>query len=121
MTPWPVIEKRLKAAAAADFVVTLYNPASKKRREGLVRAMEIFTAARPTDCPVIIARNLGRPGEHVQIITLREFDPNLIDMLTLVMIGGTETRVIESGDGRRAYTPRGYGDQIKSKTEQQAS
>jgi len=121
MTPWPVIEKRLKAAAAADFVVALYNPASKKRREGLVRAMEIFTAARPTDCPVIIARNLGRPGEHVQIITLREFDPNLIDMLTLVMIGGTETRVIESGDGRRAYTPRGYGDQIKSKTEQQAS
>lgn len=121
MTPWPVIEKRLAAAASADFVVALYNPASKKRRQGLARAVEIFAAARPADCPVIVARNLGRAGEHVEIIKLSEFDPDSIDMLTLVMVGGSETRAIDSGDGKRAYTPRGYGDAVKQKAKQKAS
>jgi cobalt-precorrin 5A hydrolase/precorrin-3B C17-methyltransferase len=121
MTPWPVIEKRLEAAASADFVVALYNPASKKRRQGLARAVEIFAAARPADCPVIVARNLGRAGEHVKIVALSDFDPDTIDMLTLVMIGGNETRAIESGDGRRVYTPRGYGAQARQKAKRQAS
>jgi len=109
MTPWAVIEDRLRAAAAADFVVALYNPASKRRREGLTRAMEIFAAARPVNCPVIVARNLGRAEEKVHIVALGAFDPDTIDMLTLVMIGGRKTRLIETGDGPRAYTPRGYG------------
>ncbi len=109
MTPWPVIEERLRAAAAADFVVALYNPASKRRRRGLARAMEILAAARPEDCPVIVARNLGREEENVRIMALGEFDPGTVDMLTLVMVGGRETRLIETGDGRRVYTPRGYG------------
>ncbi len=121
MTPWPVIEKRLEAAASADFVVALYNPASKKRRQGLARAVEIFAAARPADCPVIVARNLGRAGEHVNIVALSDFDPDMIDMLTLVMIGGNQTRAIESGDGRRVYTPRGYGAQAKQQAKQQAT
>ncbi len=120
MTPWAVIEKRLQAAASADFVVALYNPASKKRRQGLARAVEIFADARPADCPVIVARNLGRAGEHVEIIALSEFDPDSIDMLTLVMIGGSETRAIDSGDGKRVYTPRGYGDAAKQKAKRQA-
>ena len=115
MTPWAVIEERLRAAAAADFVVALYNPAAKRRREGLARAMEIFAAARPPDCPVIVARNLGRAEENVRIMALSEFDFDSIDMLTLVMIGGRETRLIETGDGRRTYTPRGYGDRAESK------
>jgi len=109
MTPWAVIEERLRAAAAADFVVALYNPASKQRREGLTRAMEVFAAARPSDCPVIVARNLGRSEETVRMVALGEFDPDTIDMLTLVMVGGRETRLIETGDGPRVYTPRGYG------------
>ena len=121
MTPWPVIEKRLEAAASADFVVALYNPASKKRRQGLARAVEIFAAARPADCPVIVARNLGRAGERVEIVALEGFDPDSIDMLTLVMIGGSETRAIDSGDGKRAYTPRGYGDAANPKAKRQAS
>jgi cobalt-precorrin 5A hydrolase/precorrin-3B C17-methyltransferase len=109
MTPWAVIEERLRAAAAAGFVTALYNPASKRRREGLVRAVEIFAAERPADCPVIVARNLGRAAERVQIVKLGAFDPESVDMLTLVMIGGRESRAIETGDGKRAYTPRGYG------------
>ncbi len=116
MTPWAVIEERLRAAAAADFVTALYNPASKRRRKGLVRAAEIFAAERSADCPVIVARNLGRAGEQVRITTLGAFDPDLIDMLTLVMIGGRESRAIETGDGRRAYTPRGYGAGTESHT-----
>ena len=108
MTPWAVIEERLRAVAAADFVVALYNPASKRRRQGLVQAMEIFAAARPADCPVIVARNLGRAGETVRMVALGDFDVDAIDMLTLVMVGGRETRLIETGDGPRIYTPRGY-------------
>lgn len=108
MTPWAVIEERLRAVAAADFVVALYNPASKRRRQGLVQAMEIFAAARPADCPVIVARNLGRTGETVRMVALGDFDVDAIDMLTLVMVGGRETRLIETGDGPRIYTPRGY-------------
>ena len=120
MTPWAVIEDRLCAAAAADFVVALYNPASKRRREGLTRAMEIFAAARPVDCPVIVARNLGRAEEKVHMVALGAFDPDTIDMLTLVMIGGRKTRLIETGDGPRAYTPRGYGRPAENKPKRAA-
>ena len=120
MTPWEVIEERLRAAAAADFVVALYNPASKRRREGLARAMEIFAAARPADCPVIVARNLGREEETVRIAPLSDFDSDLVDMLTLVMIGGRESRLIETGDGARAYTPRGYGARSTVKAKRRA-
>ena len=109
LTPWAVIEERLRAAAATDFVTALYNPASKNRREGLVRALKIFAAERPADCPVVVARNLGRAEEHVKIINLDNFEPNSIDMLTLVVIGGRKSRAMETGDGRRVYTPRGYG------------
>ena len=120
MTPWAVIEARLRAAAAADFVVALYNPASKRRRQGLVRAMEIFAAARPPDCPVIVARNLGRAEETVRMVALGDFDPNVVDMLTLVMVGGRETRLIETGDGPRIYTPRGYGAPAENKSKRTA-
>ncbi|MFP6689113.1 MAG: precorrin-3B C(17)-methyltransferase [Alphaproteobacteria bacterium] len=120
MTPWAVIEDRLRAAAAADFVVALYNPASKRRREGLTRAMEIFAAARPVDCPVIVARNLGRAEETVRMVALGDFDPDVVDMLTLVMVGGRETRLIETGDGPRIYTPRGYGPPAENKSKRTA-
>ncbi len=120
MTPWAVIEARLRAAAAADFVVALYNPASKRRRQGLVRAMEIFAAARPPDCPVIVARNLGRAEETVRMVALGDIDPDVVDMLTLVMVGGRETRLIETGDGPRIYTPRGYGAPVENKSKRTA-
>ncbi|MDP7345097.1 MAG: precorrin-3B C(17)-methyltransferase, partial [Alphaproteobacteria bacterium] len=75
----------------------------------LALARDILLEARPPETPVILARNLGRADEEIRIITLDDLDVDMVDMLTLVMVGGRETRLIETGDGRRVYTPRGYG------------
>lgn len=108
LTPWTAIERRLKAAAAGDFVIALFNPASGRRRSQLVRARNILLKARPTDTPVIVARNLDRPGERVETTTLGEFDPATVDMLTLVVIGSSATRLARIGGKRWVFTPRGY-------------
>lgn len=111
LTPWEVIEQRLKAAAEGDFVIALYNPVSKKRREQLGIARDIVLTSRPAETPVVLARNLGREEETVDVITLGELDADLVDMLTLVLIGSSETRAFERGTGKTSvYTPRGYGD-----------
>jgi cobalt-precorrin 5A hydrolase/precorrin-3B C17-methyltransferase len=109
LTPRDVIEQRVAAAADGDFVTVLYNPASRQRREGLSRALAILAAARPPETPVIHARNLGRAGEAVAVCRLKDFDPSPVDMLSLVMVGARQTRLVER-EGRAAfvYTPRGY-------------
>jgi cobalt-precorrin 5A hydrolase/precorrin-3B C17-methyltransferase len=109
MTPWPVIRARLDAAAAGDFVVALYNPRSARRQEGLAEAVSILLAHRPTQTPVLIARNLGRGGESWRITTLDALADAEIDMLTIVIVGSSITRVLAS-DPPRLYTPRGYSD-----------
>jgi cobalt-precorrin 5A hydrolase / precorrin-3B C17-methyltransferase len=111
MTPWPVIERRLLAAAEADFVTVLYNPASGRRRRGLARALEILATARPAATPVVLARNLGRAGETVDILPLAAVPQDAVDMLSLLIVGSNHTRALDRGHGRRlAYTPRGYLD-----------
>ncbi|HEV2547401.1 MAG TPA: precorrin-3B C(17)-methyltransferase [Stellaceae bacterium] len=107
LTPWPVIEQRLRAAAEGDFVVALYNPASERRRTQIVVAREILLARRAAETPVALARNLGRAGESVSVTTLGALDTGAIDMLTLVLVGNRATRVL-AGDPPRLYTPRGY-------------
>jgi cobalt-precorrin 5A hydrolase/precorrin-3B C17-methyltransferase len=107
LTPWAAIERRIAAAASADFVVALYNPRSSRRQVQLERALAILRAARGPDAPAALARNLGRDGERVEIATLAELDPAAIDMLTLVIVGSSTTRVIP-GRRPRLYTPRGY-------------
>jgi cobalt-precorrin 5A hydrolase / precorrin-3B C17-methyltransferase len=112
MTPWDVIKNRLDAAAAADFVVALYNPRSARRQTQLVEAMKILLRHRFPDTPVFIGRNLGRNGEQhrtIRLCTLAEAD---VDMLTIVLVGNSRTRRVESdhGDPPRLYTPRGYFD-----------
>ncbi|MEN2979853.1 precorrin-3B C(17)-methyltransferase [Tistrella bauzanensis] len=109
MTPWPVIERRVQAAADGDFVVAFYNPVSRRRRHQLARAREILLAARGPATPVILARNLGRPDETVTVIELGRLDVDAVDMLTLVMVGARGTRRLDLGQGVRVYTPRGYG------------
>jgi cobalt-precorrin 5A hydrolase / precorrin-3B C17-methyltransferase len=106
LTPWEAIETRLKAAAMGDFVVALYNPRSLRRTSQLVAARDILLEHRPADTPVVLARNLGRADEAVEIIDLGELDPARVDMLTLVMIGSSQTRRV--GGLRWIYTPRGY-------------
>jgi cobalt-precorrin 5A hydrolase / precorrin-3B C17-methyltransferase len=107
LTPWPVIERRLAAAAAGDFIVALYNPRSEKRQTQLPAACAILRAARAPETPVALARNLGRHGERVSVTTLGALDPDDVDMLTLVLIGSSTTRLVP-GDPLRLYTPRGY-------------
>ncbi len=109
LTPWQVIERRLEAAAAGDFVVALYNPVSGRRRRQLARAAAILAARRPADTPVVLARNLGRAGESVTVIDLEDLKPDRADMLTLVLVGSSETRRVTTGQGVWVYTPRGYG------------
>jgi cobalt-precorrin 5A hydrolase/precorrin-3B C17-methyltransferase len=109
LTPWPVIETRLKAAAAGDFVVAFYNPVSQRRRTQLAAARDILLAARPGETPVAIARNLGRDGEAVEITTLAALDPVDVDMLSIVLVGSRATRLVARPDGGRwMYTLRGY-------------
>ena len=109
LTPWPAIARRLRAAAEADFVVALYNPASARRRIQLAEARAILAAHRPPGCPVVVARNLGRDGERVDVTTLDRLDPDAVDMLTVIVVGNSQTRRLEQGGRRWLYTPRGYG------------
>ncbi|MBC8337804.1 MAG: precorrin-3B C(17)-methyltransferase [Rhodospirillales bacterium] len=102
------IERRLRAAADGDFVVALYNPVSKRRRTQLVSARDILLEKRPPETPVILARNLGRADETVRVISLGDLDVDMVDMLTLVMIGSSQSRTFETSAGMRVYTPRGY-------------
>ena len=109
LTPWTEIERRLDAAAAGDFVVALYNPASGRRREGLERALATLRAARPPATPLVHGRHLGRAGETLELSTLAELDPSAVDMLSLLIVGSSRTRAFATPDGRTfVYTPRGY-------------
>ena len=109
LTPWEDIRRRVRAAAEADFVVAFYNPVSRKRRTQLAFARDALLKHRPPETPVILATNLGREGEKVRIVALAELDVDDVDMLTVVVVGSSETRRVRTGDGRSfAYTPRGY-------------
>lgn len=105
LKPWPVIEARLAAAAAADFVLALYNPASKSRRTQLVAAKELLLTHRSPDTPVVVGRDVGGPAETVEVVTLSELDPDTVDMRCLLIVGSSQTRVAANG---RVFTPRHY-------------
>ena len=109
MTPWEAIRTRLKAAAAADFVVALYNPRSVRRPTRLAEAVEILLRHRPPQTPVFLGRNLGRAGEEGTVLTLSELAGAGIDMLSLVIVGNNSTRRLDSNPPR-LYTPRRYFD-----------
>jgi cobalt-precorrin 5A hydrolase / cobalt-factor III methyltransferase / precorrin-3B C17-methyltransferase len=103
-TAWPVIERRVTAAAEGDLVTCFYNPASRKRDWQLRRALELLAAHRPPGTPVGWVRDASRPGQAASLSTLGEFDPALADMHTLVVVGSSRTRV-QAG---RMVTPRDY-------------
>ena len=117
LTPWAVIEKRLTAAAAGDFVIAFYNPVSQRRRNQLARAVRILLHHRPAETPVIIGRNLGRAGEEIQSLRLDELTPERVDMLSIVLVGSSATRRIAKSDGGCwIYTPRGYAQKTPPHT-----
>jgi cobalt-precorrin 5A hydrolase / precorrin-3B C17-methyltransferase len=109
LKPWEIVERRIAAAAAADFAIAFYNPVSSQRSWQLTAAKEILLKFRSPTTTVILARNLGRVGQGVQVITLDELTPELADMRTVILIGSSQTRVIPRVDGGSwVYTPRSY-------------
>jgi cobalt-precorrin 5A hydrolase/precorrin-3B C17-methyltransferase len=104
LTPWEVIATRLEAAAAGDFVVSLYNPRSTRRVTQLRAALTILMGARPASTPAAIVTDVGRPGQRIVPTTLGELDPELVGMSSIVIVGASSTRWI----GGRMVTPRGY-------------
>lgn len=121
LTPWEAIEQRLQAAAEGDFVVAFYNPVSQRRRTQLAAAKDILLRHRPGETPVVLARNLGRDGETVKVVTLRELDIDAVDMLTLVIVGASSTRAVARPDGGRwVYTPRGYAKKMDAAKKERA-
>ena len=110
LKPWEIVERRLRAAAEGDFVIALYNPASKARPDRIHQAFELLRGVKAESTPVAFARAVGRPDEAIVLITLGEADPSIADMSTLVMIGSSETRFIERPDRQPwLLTPRTYG------------
>jgi len=109
LTPWESIQTRVKAAAEGDFVIAFYNPVSKRRRTQLAYARDVLLQHRPADTPVILATNLGRPGELVRIVPLGDLNVDDVDMLTVVVVGSSDSRTVTTGSGKTwVYTPRGY-------------
>ena len=104
MTSWEIIEKRITAAATADFVTAVYNPKSEGRYWQLHRLKEIFQESRSPETPVGYVRQAGREEETVVVTTLQDFDPEEVDMFTVMLIGNSQTYQFQN----RMVTPRGY-------------
>jgi len=104
LTPWAVIEKRLRAAAESDMAVALYNPRSQRRTWQLARARRLLLDHRPPSTPAGICTNVGRDGQEVVRTTLGELDPSAVGMLSIVIVGSSTTEVVND----RLVTRRGY-------------
>ncbi|OUO26747.1 precorrin-3B C(17)-methyltransferase [Lachnoclostridium sp. An298] len=106
LTPWEKIERRVRAAAEADFVICIYNPASKKRADYLKKACEMILEFRRPETVCGIVRNIGRDGESYEIMPLEKLRDTQVDMFTTVFIGNSNTMELNG----RMVTPRGYKD-----------
>jgi precorrin-3B C17-methyltransferase / cobalt-factor III methyltransferase len=102
LKPWPVIEKRLRLAAEADFAIALYNPRSASRPEGFARALEILKEATCGNRLIIFAHAVSTPKERIETLSLQDARPEMADMATLVIVGNSATRRV----GRWVYAPR---------------
>ncbi|TXR53650.1 precorrin-3B C(17)-methyltransferase [Reinekea thalattae] len=112
LTPWQTIEKRLHACGQGDFVVSFYNPKSKKRDWQINTARDILLQYRPASTPVLIGRQLTREDESITITTLEKLHADDVDMFTLVSVGNSESRHILNGNKEWVYTPRGYSKKL---------
>lgn len=112
LTPRVDILRRLQAAAEGDFVIAFYNPVSKTRRTLLAEAREILLRHRPANTPVLLASSLGRPEEEIRYRRLDALEVDEVDMLTVVLVGSSNSQLAQLGAGPRMYTPRGYARKI---------
>lgn len=106
LKPWALIEKRLRLAAEADFAMAFYNPRSKSRPEGFVRTLDVLKEACRDNRPVIFARNVSHADEQIRIVPLQDTTPDMADMRTVVIVGSSQTRLIQTGGAPIVYTPR---------------
>jgi precorrin-3B C17-methyltransferase len=110
LKPWPLIESRIEAAAAAGFVLALYNPVSQARPWQLGKAFNVLRRQLPAETPVIFGRAVGRSNESVEVARLAAADPTRADMATLIIVGSAATRMVERpGKPPLVYTPRAAG------------
>lgn len=110
LKPWSIIEKRLDLAAEADLALAFYNPISRSRPWQLGRALEIVAQHRTPHTPVVLGRDIGRPGQTLRVTTLGQLTPDQVDMRTMVLIGSSTTCVFPRAEGGDwVYTPRWYG------------
>ncbi|MBD9566070.1 precorrin-3B C(17)-methyltransferase [Pseudomonas sp. PDM09] len=110
LKPWSIIEKRLDLAAEADLALAFYNPISRSRPWQLGRALEIVAQHRTPETPVVLGRDIGRPGQTLRVITLGDLTPEQVDMRTMVLIGSSTTCAFARvAGGTWVYTPRWYG------------
>jgi precorrin-2 C20-methyltransferase/precorrin-3B C17-methyltransferase len=111
LKPWDVIARRVRAAAEADLVLAIYNPASKERRWQVEALQELLLEIRKPDTPVVVARDVGGPTEVLRIVDLAELDPDTVDMRTLLIVGSSQTQRVERSSGDVVvWTPRRYPD-----------
>jgi precorrin-2 C20-methyltransferase/precorrin-3B C17-methyltransferase len=108
LKPWDIIARRLEAAAAGDFAIAIYNPASASRRQQLIDARDLLLAHRDPVTPVVIGRAVGTDEQRITITTLGDLRPEQVDMRCLLIIGSSQTRVVRAGSGERVITPRRY-------------
>ncbi len=106
LKPWELIEKRLRLAAEADFAMAFYNPRSKSRPEGFEKALKTLKDACGDNRPMIFARNVSRPDQTIKIVPLQDTTPDMADMRTVVLLGSSQTRIIERNGAPIVYTPR---------------
>ena len=115
LKPWSIIEKRLDLASQADLALAFYNPISRSRPWQLGRALEIVALHRTPQTPVVLGRDIGRPGQTLRVTTLGQLTPEQVDMRTMVLIGSSTTCVFpRAGGGEWVYTPRWYGEKPAS-------
>lgn len=108
LKPWEIIADRISAAAQADFAIAFYNPISKTRTWQLEKAKSLLLEYRSRDTPIVLARNLGRPGQYTQVKKLGDLESTDADMRTVILIGSSKTRTIDRASGVWVYTPRRY-------------
>lgn len=105
LKPWTIIERRLTSALQADFVLALYNPVSRHRPARLADAFRLIREWRAGSTPIVLGRDVGRPGEQVRVVSLSDVDLDECDMRTVIIIGSSTTRLAPGG---RVFTPRWY-------------
>ncbi|RMI32421.1 precorrin-2 C(20)-methyltransferase [Nocardia stercoris] len=108
LKPWDVVARRITAVAAADMAIAIYNPASSQRTWQVGALRELLLEHRAAETPVVLGRDVGGPAESVRVTTLGEFDPAVVDMRTLIIVGASTTTAFDTPHGTRVFTSRRY-------------